>query len=96
MQPRFRIISHFVLLLLLLFALMAAATFIGAAQSSEFVIIHLRIPRIIMSIFAGAALALCGAIFQSIFRNPICDPYILGISSGASIGAALAFILGLD
>jgi len=49
-----------------------------------------------MSVFAGASLALCGAIFQSIFRNPVCDPYILGISSGASIGAALAFILGLD
>jgi len=88
--------SQFVLLLLFLFALMAAAAFIGTAQSTEFVIVHLRIPRIIMSVFAGAALTLCGAIFQSIFRNPICDPYILGISSGASIGAALAFILGLD
>ncbi|MCL2436033.1 MAG: iron ABC transporter permease [Lentimicrobiaceae bacterium] len=84
------------LLLLLLFALMAAAAFIGTAQSTEFVIVHLRIPRIIMSVFAGAALTLCGAIFQSVFRNPVCDPYILGISSGASIGAALAFILGLD
>jgi iron complex transport system permease protein len=75
---------------------MVTATFIGAAQSTEFVIVHLRIPRIIMSMFAGAALSLCGAIFQSVFRNPICDPHILGISSGASIGAALAFILGLD
>ena len=88
--------THIILLLLLLCALMFAAAFIGVAQSSEFVIIHLRIPRIIMSVFAGASLALCGAIFQSIFRNPICDPYILGISSGASIGAALAFILGFD
>lgn len=86
----------FILLLLFLFLLMGAATFIGTAQSSEFVIVHLRIPRIIMSVFAGAALTLCGAVFQSIFRNPICDPYILGISSGASIGAALAFILGWD
>jgi len=87
---------HIILLLLLLFALMFAAAFIGVAQSSDFVIVHLRIPRIIMSVFAGAALTLCGAVFQSIFRNPVCDPYILGISSGASIGAALAFILGLD
>jgi len=75
---------------------MLAAAFIGTAQSTEFVIVHLRIPRIIMSVFAGASLVLCGAIFQSVFRNPVCDPYILGISSGASIGAALAFILGLD
>ncbi|MCL2167593.1 MAG: iron ABC transporter permease [Lentimicrobiaceae bacterium] len=87
---------QFVLLLLLLLGLMSAAAFIGTAQSTEFVIVHLRIPRILMSVFAGAALALCGAIFQSIFRNPICDPYILGISSGASIGAALAFIFGLE
>jgi len=88
--------SHFLLLLLLLFVFMLAAIFIGTAQSTEFVIIHLRIPRIVMSVFAGASLALCGATFQSLFRNPICDPYILGISSGASIGAALAIILGLD
>jgi len=75
---------------------MVAAAFIGTAQSTEFVIVHLRIPRIIMSVFAGASLTLCGVIFQSVFRNPVCDPYMLGISSGASIGAALAFILGLD
>ena len=84
------------LLLLFLFSLMVAAAFVGTAQSTEFVIVHLRIPRIFMSVFAGASLTLCGAIFQSVFRNPVCDPYILGISSGASIGAALAFILGLD
>ena len=57
---------------------------------------QLRIPRIVMSVLAGAALAICGGVFQSIFRNPVCDPYILGISSGASIGAAAAFILGWD
>ena len=57
---------------------------------------QLRIPRIVMSVLAGASLAVCGAVFQSIFRNPVCDPYILGISSGASLGAAIAFILGWD
>ena len=87
---------QFFLLLFLLFALIGASIFVGTAHFNEFVIVHLRLPRIVMSVFAGASLALCGAIFQSIFRNPICDPYILGISSGASIGAALAFILGLD
>jgi len=89
-------VTTFILLLLLLLALMAAAAFIGVGQSTEFMIVHLRIPRILMSVLAGASLTLCGAIFQSIFRNPVCDPYILGISSGASIGAALAFILGWD
>ncbi len=57
---------------------------------------HLRLPRIVMSLLAGASLAVCGCVFQSIFRNPICDPYILGISSGASLGAAVAIILGWD
>jgi len=92
----FKRVLQFILLLFLLCLLIVVAAFIGSAPSSEFVIIHLRIPRILMSVFAGASLALCGAIFQSVFRNPICDPYILGISSGASLGAALAFILGLD
>jgi len=87
---------QFILLFLLLLALMGVALFIGTAPSTKFIIVHFRIPRIIMSVLSGAALTLCGAIFQSVFRNPICDPYILGISSGASIGAALAFILGLD
>jgi len=57
---------------------------------------NLRFPRIALSLISGAALALCGAAFQCIFRNPICDPYILGISSGASLGAAFAIIVGLD
>ncbi len=57
---------------------------------------QLRLPRIVVSLLAGASLALCGCVFQSIFRNPVCDPYMLGISSGASLGAAVAFLLGLD
>ena len=62
----------------------------------DMVIWQLRLPRIMMSLLSGAALAICGCVFQSIFRNPICDPYILGISSGASLGAAISIVLGLD
>ena len=65
-------------------------------QIYEMTLWNLRIPRILMSLLAGSALAICGAAFQSIFRNPICDPYILGISSGASLGAAIAIITGLS
>lgn len=57
---------------------------------------QLRLPRIVMSLLAGGILAVCGCVFQSIFRNPVCEPYILGISAGASLGAAIAFILGWD
>lgn len=65
-------------------------------QNYERTIWILRFPRVILSVLAGSALAICGAAFQSIFRNPICDPYILGISSGASLGAAIAIITGLN
>ena len=60
---------------------------IGAA-----VLLKLRIPRIITAILAGASLALSGLQMQSVFRNPLTDPHIMGISSGASLGAAIAII----
>ena len=65
-------------------------------QTYTITVWNLRIPRVLLSLLAGGALSLCGAAFQTIFRNPICDPYILGISSGASLGAAIAIITGLD
>jgi len=57
------------------------------------VVSQLRIPRIIASAFVGAALAASGAAFQGIFRNPLASPSLLGVSSGAGFGAALAIIL---
>lgn len=66
------------------------------AEYHEITLWQLRLPRIVMSVVGGASLAVCGGVFQSVFRNPVCDPYILGVSSGASIGAAVAFVLGWD
>ena len=83
-------------ILKIIFAQLGLADGTGLAHTEVVTIWELRLPRILMSLTAGAALAICGAVFQSIFRNPICDPYILGISSGASLGAATAFILGWD
>ena len=57
---------------------------------------NLRAPRIVLSVLVGAALSVCGAAYQSVFRNPLTDPYVLGISSGASVGAAVAILLGLE
>lgn len=57
---------------------------------------QLRLPRVILSVLVGGALAVCGATYQSVFRNPLTDPYVLGISSGASLGAAIAIIMGLQ
>ncbi len=50
-------------------------------------------PRIVMGIIVGAGLALCGSVMQALFRNPLASPYILGLSSGASFGAALMIIM---
>ena len=83
-------------ILKIIFAQLGLADSTRLAHTEVVTIWELRLPRILMSLTAGAALAICGAVFQSIFRNPICDPYILGISSGASLGAATAFILGWD
>lgn len=55
----------------------------------------IRLPRILLGFLAGAALAVSGMVFQSIFRNPLATPFTLGVSSGASLGAALAVKLGL-
>ncbi len=57
------------------------------------VIWNLRLPRILLAILVGAALASSGAVFQASFRNPLVEPYILGVSSGAAFGAALGLLL---
>ncbi|MEX0566130.1 FecCD family ABC transporter permease [Raoultella terrigena] len=56
----------------------------------------LRIPRTLLAALAGAALALAGTILQSLTRNPLADPWVLGISSGAGLGAVLVIALGLS
>ncbi|MDO4178606.1 MAG: iron ABC transporter permease [Phascolarctobacterium sp.] len=55
----------------------------------------LRLPRIVLSAIVGCGLATCGVIMQAIVKNPLADPYILGISSGASLGATSAILLGI-
>ncbi|QGW23282.1 ABC transporter [Dietzia sp. DQ12-45-1b] len=67
----------------------------GLTRIQEGIIWNLRLPRTLMAALAGAGLALCGVILQSLLRNPLADPYILGISSGASTGAVLIVVLGV-
>ncbi|TLE14968.1 iron ABC transporter permease [Helicobacter apodemus] len=62
----------------------------------RYIILEVRLPRIVLAIFVGASLGICGASFQSIFRNPLASPDILGVASGAGFGAALAILLGLN
>ncbi len=55
---------------------------------------QLRLPRVVMGMVAGAALSLSGAVYQTIFRNPLASPDLTGVASGASFGAACAIVLG--
>jgi iron complex transport system permease protein len=55
---------------------------------------QIRIPRVAMTFLAGAALSASGMVFQAMFRNPLADPYTLGISSGASLGASICILSG--
>jgi iron complex transport system permease protein len=61
----------------------------------EQIILAIRLPRVLMGCVVGAALSLAGAILQGIFRNPMADPYVIGVSSGAALGASLAIALGV-
>lgn len=55
---------------------------------------QLRMPRVLTAAAVGAGLALCGVVMQSLTRNPLADPYLLGLSSGASLGAVIVLVLG--
>ena len=55
----------------------------------EQILLHLRLPKMITAILAGASLSVAGLMMQTLFRNPLAGPYILGVSSGASLGVAL-------
>ena len=66
------------------------------SKNTAYIIRNLRIPRVISAILVGAALALCGVVFQSVFRNPMADSYVLGVSSGASFFVGLGFVLGIS
>jgi len=57
------------------------------------IVFDLRLPRILLGILVGAALAVSGASFQALLRNPLADPYVLGVSSGAALGSILALII---
>jgi iron complex transport system permease protein len=65
-----------------------------ASDAHQYIIMHVRVPRIITSLLVGMALAVSGVVFQALFRNPMAEPFILGVSSGAAFGVALGSFLG--
>ncbi len=79
MMSRIPIIKHFISLE-------------NIKASSIIILIQLRLPRIILACLVGAALSVVGASFQGIFKNPMADPFVLGVSSGAALGATITMV----
>ncbi len=68
----------------------------GEGDTVNIIIKNIRLPRIVLSFFVGAGLAIAGVIFQGLIRNPMVDPYIVGISAGAGTGVTMAIIFNLS
>lgn len=64
-------------------------------SAEESVIVQLRLPRVLSAAIVGVALSMAGVAFQCLFRNPMADPYVLGVASGAGFGASIAMVLRL-
>ncbi len=78
--------------LLLLAGLGAASIRLGEG-SSPAILWDLRLPRVLLAACVGASLAVSGAIFQGLFRNPLADPFVLGVSGGSALGAVVGIVL---
>ncbi len=72
-------------------------TIFGAVASDQtnIILLQVRLPRLLLAALTGATLSLTGAVFQALLRNPLADPYILGISGGSALGAVIAMGFGL-
>jgi iron complex transport system permease protein len=66
------------------------------SEETYFILYELRLVRLVLGVLVGLSLALAGMILQGIFRNPLVDPFIIGISGGASLGAGIAILFGLN
>lgn len=64
------------------------------SSTGDTIVWQIRLPRVLLAALVGGALSLSGAAYQGVFRNPLADPYLLGIASGAGLGATLALVFG--
>ncbi len=68
----------------------------GLSERQAAILIQIRLPRVVLGGLVGSALALSGAGYQGVFRNPLADPYLLGIAAGGGLGATTALVLDLN
>ncbi|CAJ1509052.1 FecCD family ABC transporter permease [[Mycobacterium] burgundiense] len=67
----------------------------GLTVAQQAVLWQIRLPRVVLGALVGATLAIAGAAYQGVFRNPLADPYLLGVSSGAGLGATAMIVFGM-
>jgi len=79
-------------ILLIIFSFVTGKEYDFITFAEKAIIINFRLPRIILSFLVGAELSCAGVIYQGMFRNPLTDPYVIGASSGASLGASIAIL----
>ena len=72
------------------------ASFAISDLTNVLIVDQVRLPRVLLAVLVGFALAACGTVMQGLFRNPLADPYLLGIASGATAGAAIVIASRLD
>ena len=68
----------------------------GVSEAQWNIVWQIRAPRVVLAALVGAMLSLAGASYQGVFRNPLVDPYLLGVAAGAGLGATVAFAVGRD
>ncbi len=66
----------------------------GTSEVKQYIVLNVRLPRVLAAVFVGAALAVSGAALQSLFRNPLAEPGLVGISAGGTLGAVIIIVLG--
>lgn len=66
----------------------------GGDPTARSIVLQIRLPRVVLAALVGAALALAGAVLQALLRNPLAEPYVLGVSGGAAVGAVGAVVFG--
>ena len=66
------------------------------SRATDVIVRDIRLPRLVLAVLIGASLSVAGAAMQGFFQNPMADPYIVGVSSGAAFGATLGMVLHLD
>jgi len=67
----------------------------GPGEINSVIIWQIRLPRVLLGALVGSALAVAGTTFQGLFKNPMADPFVIGVSSGAALGATVAMLMGL-